>query len=223
VRDSRASYVAALAGVQLVHDACGGLPQAAFSPISPHLTPSSSVESLHFSSYSNHLQSATARPIKFAPSSIPATPALTPDSGSRKVIHGLDASNNHDFVATLFPRSGLTAARMSKSVKISSPTLGTVWDGAILELPDSAAKGQTTKALYVNGKGAEHVQLRESIVALLDLADQRFQCSTFVIALDKASPALGDLLHSLMYVGGTVVSCPPFEVDPAFVLVGMEL
>lgn len=62
-----------------------------------------------------------------------------------------------------------------------------------------------------------------SIVALLDLADENLQCSLLVIVLDRASPTLGDLLHSLMYVGGTVITMPQFPVDPAFVLVGMEI
>jgi hypothetical protein len=62
-----------------------------------------------------------------------------------------------------------------------------------------------------------------SIVALLDLADDSLQCSALVIALERSSPALGDVLHSLMYVGGTVVTKSPFQVDSAFVLVGMEI
>ena len=62
-----------------------------------------------------------------------------------------------------------------------------------------------------------------SIVALLDLADERLECTALVLALEKASPVLGELLHSLMYVGGTVVTSPPFPVDPAYILVGMEL
>jgi hypothetical protein len=62
-----------------------------------------------------------------------------------------------------------------------------------------------------------------SIVALLDLADESLECSALVIVLERSSPSLGKLLHSLMYVGGTVVTKPPFEVDPAFVLVGLEI
>jgi hypothetical protein len=60
-------------------------------------------------------------------------------------------------------------------------------------------------------------------VALLDLADEQLECTALVITLERSSPALGGLLHALMYVGGTVVTKPPFEVDPAFVLVGLEL
>lgn len=60
-------------------------------------------------------------------------------------------------------------------------------------------------------------------MALLDLADEQLECTGLVIALERSSPALSETLHALMYVGGTVVTAPPFEVHPAFVLVGMEL
>lgn len=62
-----------------------------------------------------------------------------------------------------------------------------------------------------------------SIVALMDLADECFQCSALVIALDRSAAGLGDLLHSFMYVGGTVVTKPPFQADSRYLLVGMEI
>ena len=62
-----------------------------------------------------------------------------------------------------------------------------------------------------------------SIVALLDLADEQLECNALVIALERSSPVLGDLLHSLMYVGGTVVTKPPAPANPGYVLVGMEI
>jgi Ornithine decarboxylase antizyme len=65
--------------------------------------------------------------------------------------------------------------------------------------------------------------VRNSIVALLDLADENLSCSAFVIALERSSPALGDLLHSFMYVGGNVVTKPVFQVNPAYILVGVEI
>lgn len=64
---------------------------------------------------------------------------------------------------------------------------------------------------------------RHSIVALLDLADESLGCNALVIALERSSPDLSNLLHSLMYVGGTVVTKPPFPVASAFVLVGLEI
>ena len=62
-----------------------------------------------------------------------------------------------------------------------------------------------------------------SIIALLDLADERLGCSGLAIILERSSSNLGALLHSLMYVGGTVVTKPPFDVDSAFVLVGLDV
>ena len=62
-----------------------------------------------------------------------------------------------------------------------------------------------------------------SIVALLDLAGEHLQCSVLVIALDKSSSGLGELLHSLLYVGGNVVTKPLFQVDPALLLIGLEI
>lgn len=63
----------------------------------------------------------------------------------------------------------------------------------------------------------------DSIVALLDLADEQLGCDGLVIVLERSSPHLATILHSLMYVGGTVVTKPLFPVDPAYVLVGLEI
>jgi len=122
-----------------------------------------------------------------------------------------------DFLATLFPRNALSAMPYAQGVSVSSPNLGTVFDGVILDLPDKP------KTLYIDGKNAQHVNLRESIVALLDLADEQLGCAALVIALEKTAEGLGDLLHSLMYVGGSVVTKPLFQVDPAYILVGLEI
>ena len=62
-----------------------------------------------------------------------------------------------------------------------------------------------------------------SVVALLDLASEQLECGALVIALARTSPVLGELLHALMYVGGQVVTAPPFPVNPNYVLVGMEI
>lgn len=57
----------------------------------------------------------------------------------------------------------------------------------------------------------------------MDLADEQLDCTALVIALAKSAEGLGELLHSLMYVGGSVVTKLPFHVDPAYVLVGLEI
>jgi len=117
---------------------------------------------------------------------------------------------------TLFP-NGLGALPYAKSIFISAPNMGSSFNGMVLELPGKP------RTLYVDAKSVESVSLRESIVALLDLADDQLECSALVIVLERSSPALGEILHSLMYVGGSVVTKPPFSVHSAFVLVGMEI
>jgi len=148
-----------------------------------------------------------------------ATPPLTPDNGSPTfpAVSDKHQKDALDFLMTIFPRNGVAALPYSRSVAISAPNIGAAFDGVVLQLPGKP------KTLYVDGKSAQSVSIRESIVALLDLADESLECSALVIALERSSPALGKILHSLMYVGGTVVTKPPFEVDPAFVLVGLEI
>ncbi|KAJ8472909.1 hypothetical protein ONZ51_g8199 [Trametes cubensis] len=148
-----------------------------------------------------------------------ATPPLTPDDAPEEGAGSLSAlgAKQSAFLSMLFPRNALSAAPYAKSVSISTPGVGTTFEGVVLSLPG------TPKTFYVDGKCAADVNLRESIVALLDLADEQLECNALVIALERSSPVLGDLLHSLMYVGGTVVTKPPFPVDPAYVLVGMEI
>ncbi|KAI0356236.1 hypothetical protein OH77DRAFT_1478325 [Trametes cingulata] len=148
-----------------------------------------------------------------------ATPPLTPDDAPEEGSGSLSAlgAKQSAFLSALFPRNALSAAPYAKSVSISTPGVGTTFEGVVLSLPG------TPKTFYVDGKCAADVNLRESIVALLDLADEQLECNALVIALERSSPVLGDLLHSLMYVGGTVVTKPPFPVDPAYVLVGLEI
>ncbi|KAH9083717.1 ornithine decarboxylase antizyme-domain-containing protein [Lactarius deliciosus] len=145
-----------------------------------------------------------------------ATPPLTPDDSIEDIsIHSNDDAL--ELLTTLFPNHGIAALEYARSVSVSSLEMGISFDGVVLELPGKP------KTFYVDCKSAEVVNLREGIVALLDLADEHLQCSALIIALEKASPALSSLLHALMYVGGTVVTKPDFPVDPAYVLVGLEM
>lgn len=153
-----------------------------------------------------------------------STPPLTPDhlSDPSKGNGGgyMDKTQKKDaldFLMTVFPHQGLSALPYAKSVSISAPNLGADFEGVVLEMPGSP------KTLYVDGKSAESVSLRESIVALLDLADEKLECTSLIIVLERSSVNLGKTLHSLLYVGGTVVTKPLFKVDPAFVLVGLEI
>ncbi|TFK44654.1 ornithine decarboxylase antizyme-domain-containing protein [Crucibulum laeve] len=218
-------------------DCVTGSPASIFSTYNHSI--SSSPDSLSFSKpisypkpqvpitsidYSNFTRSSSPRAIPSRNNSDLSTPPLTPDGGSEYSrsdsstgIHSKCENDALDFLMTVFPHQGLSALPHAKSVSISAPNMGASFEGVVLELP---AKPKT---LYVDGKSAESVSLRESVVALLDLADEKLECNALIIVLERSSPNLGDLLHSLMYVGGTVVTKPPFKVDPAFILVGLEI
>jgi hypothetical protein len=87
---------------------------------------------------------------------------LTPDSDDDDDI----ASGNDrqeckdalDFLLTIFPRDGLDALPYAKSVAISAPNMGATFDGVVLEMPGKP------KALYVDGKAAQSVSLRERCI-----------------------------------------------------------
>jgi len=148
------------------------------------------------------------------------TPPLTPDDSDASGAHGIFTEHPKDaldLLLNIFPRNGLSILPFAKSVVVSAPNMGATFDGFVLDLPGKP------KTLYIDGKNAPAVSLRESIVALLELADEHLQCSALVIVLDKSFNELNDLLHSLMYVGGSVVTKPPFQVNSAYILVGLEI
>lgn len=176
--------------------------------------------------------SASSSPIQLAKSRTTgqqlATPPLTPENDSAVP----SPARHSTFQALLFPESISLVSQYSTPFQIKSSA---TWDGFVLALPGRE------KALYVDGKGAEQTSLRArsattyyllnlilnisffSVVALLELADEQLDCSTLIIALPKSSPGLDDLIHSLMYVGGQVVTRPPFKTNPSMLLIGMEI
>lgn len=91
-----------------------------------------------------------------------STPPLTPDRLSNPSNGNgggyLDKSQKKDaldFLMTVFPHHGLSALPYAKNVSISAPNLGADFEGVVLEMPGSL------KTLYVDGKSAESVSLRE--------------------------------------------------------------
>ena len=133
----------------------------ASSLFSSHLTdlhsslPSSSPVSTDSIVYNS--QATIPRAIPRRDYSTSSTPPLTPDNGSdyhrgNESIHEKDAL---DFLMTVFPHQGVSVFPHAKSVSISAPNLGSEFNGVVLDIPGSA------KTLYVDGKSAESVSLRE--------------------------------------------------------------
>jgi hypothetical protein len=104
-----------------------------------------------------------------------ATPPLTPSESPRQSpangrgvpgapgagsVAGLSHGTSHDraaldFLATLFPKSALSALPYARSVHIQSAKMVGAFNGVVLDLP---GRGKT---LYVDGKGAENISLRD--------------------------------------------------------------
>jgi hypothetical protein len=90
----------------------------------------------------------------------PATPPLTPDD----FVEDVSVKSNDDaleLLTTLFPNHAMMALPYARSVSISSPGMGTSFDGVVLELPGKS------KTFYVDGKNAEVVNVRERYATLL--------------------------------------------------------
>jgi hypothetical protein len=92
-----------------------------------------------------------------------STPPLTPDDdgsdfgslGTPPSIRDKQPKDALDLLMALFPHQGLQALPYAKSVAISAPSMGAAFEGVVLELPGNP------KTLYVDGKSAESVNLRE--------------------------------------------------------------
>jgi len=134
---------------------------ASFSPYPLSDSPSS-ISSSPLSNrfgYTSSRSYASYRNVPSRNSSISSTPPLTPDDSSIYTQGSNNSTAPHDdaldFLMTVFPHQGLSALPFSKKVSISAPNLGVDFDGIVLELPG------TPKTLYVDGKSAQSVSLRE--------------------------------------------------------------
>lgn len=132
-------------------------------------SPNATDDSIMHSSYSPYRSAIPPRDIPDRANSPydMATPPLTPDddeddSGASGITanHSKDAL---DLLLTIFPRNGLSILPYAKSVVVTAPNLGASFDGVVIDLP-----GQS-KTLYVDGKNAQAVSLRERYVHLVNL------------------------------------------------------
>lgn len=95
------------------------------------------------------------------------------------------------------------------------------WDGIIT----------IDNTLFLRGNGLEHVSsleydsLKESIVAVIELAEELLKCDTLVICLDRndKNSCLSTLIRSFFYFGFELVPPGTYNHSNEFILVGMEL
>ncbi|KAF9347140.1 hypothetical protein BGX26_001365 [Mortierella sp. AD094] len=79
-------------------------------------------------------------------------------------------------------------------------------------------------ALFLRGNGWDDMDIRESVVAALDLAEEQLGCETVYLCLEKSNPHLEKLVRALMYAGFEVVTPGVLEhADPKYLVLGVEL
>ncbi|KAG0057521.1 hypothetical protein BGZ83_009160 [Gryganskiella cystojenkinii] len=79
-------------------------------------------------------------------------------------------------------------------------------------------------ALYLRGNGWNDMDIRESVVAALDLAEEQLNCHTVYLCLEKTNEDLAKLVRALMYAGFEVVHPGVLaHADPKYLVLGMEL
>lgn len=146
--------------------------------------------------------------------SVPVKPVLTPRSSDDRVSTVDSIKNDQNVLTTLFPSSSPIHELASTSVELSE-----TWRGSIL---DNSATGLRTLYVMSNDISSNDVNLRDAVCDILEKAEEEFGANGVVIALDKKTADLGELVHQLCYVGGTITN-QPFASDPRYVLVALDL
>lgn len=188
----------------------------------------------------------------------PLTPDSSPTNHPSYIQHARLSSTTAaaapSFLQALFPSNALEATAVSKEVLITSNgTSKASWHGALLD----ASQVPGSPVLLVGVPVAEGVEIRHNVEILvrpfppfpvrlpfvphtplnlsswsgvpqLDLASDHLDCSTLIFVLDKSSPDLRELVHGLLFIGGTIVQPHArngweWKVDGGKVLIGMEL
>lgn len=119
----------------------------------------------------------------------------------------------------VFPSHASVHQLPAQSVDLSD-LVGAGWQGAAVDNPVAG-----TRTLYVGGGELSDVELRESIIAVLERAEEELGCSGVVLALERGTQDLSNVVHQLMYLGCTVVSDHEQTGLPnsEYILLGMDV
>ncbi|GAA99136.1 hypothetical protein E5Q_05826, partial [Mixia osmundae IAM 14324] len=94
------------------------------------------------------------------------------------------------------------------------------WEASLYAPSATSEAGERT--LYCRANRSGLVESRENLVDLLEQADEIWNCSALVICLKKTDQDLEHALHSLMYVGGSILA-PHARQSEEYILVGLDL
>jgi len=142
-------------------------------------------------------------------------PLLTPRHSTDSATGLFTVPTKPTVLATVFPDNSPVQGLPCETISLTS--LSPSWTGAVLENP---AMG--TRTLFVVGGSYEDVNLRDSVCGVLEMAENDLGCNGVVMCLEKNTPDLDQLLHSLMYVGGTITK-GVYDPNPAYILVGLDV
>jgi len=178
-------------------------------PPSPPITPSSSPAG--DAVLPSLILPFTTRPI--------LTPRSSTDSLSSVCSDDVDTPPA-SFLASVFPKAVDSVARNATLVPSTRPR------GWALAVYDCHQMG--TRTLYAKPeKVADDADLRDNIVQLLEKADEEeLDCDALVVILNKNHKNLANVIHSLLYVGGSIVlrpALPELEHAKDYVLVGIDV
>jgi hypothetical protein len=89
---------------------------------------------------------------------------------------------------------------------VDAPAIHTVGDLPLHHKGAHVDRDNGVRQLYVKDLQAVTVkEIRDVVVEVLDLADERVEADEVVFVLEKKQKGLKELLQGLLYVGGTVV------------------
>ncbi|CED84662.1 Ornithine decarboxylase antizyme [Phaffia rhodozyma] len=192
-------------------------------PLSPEVLPDFSLPTWFIFPSSGSL--AQPKPIRQVSVDLPITPDSTPPSPSPlgnapnfNTSAGRPSQERvrqGSFWDTLLPKKEEVAAANARSepVVVRSELSGIVWDGVLLNsgsglLPvpaDDEERDASGKILVIGLPDAVGVEIRESVEILMDLASDYLDVSKVIFVLRKASPDLRELLHGLLFIGGSII------------------
>ncbi|KAF8949069.1 hypothetical protein BGZ47_011297 [Haplosporangium gracile] len=143
--------------------------------------------------------------------------------------------NPHTTTTTAsFEDTGHTSLTCSSGVGETGESLGDEFDirtrvDATLTITSNDAKMNTwfgfksNGALYLRGDGWDDMDIRESIVAALELAEEQLECSSVYLCLEKSNPHLTQLTHALLYATFQLVTPGVLpHADPKYLVMGID-
>ncbi|KAF9310230.1 hypothetical protein BGZ91_007148 [Linnemannia elongata] len=78
-------------------------------------------------------------------------------------------------------------------------------------------------ALYLRGDGWDDMDIRESIVAALELAEEQLECTSVYLCLEKSNPHITQLTHALLYATFQLVTPGVLpHADPKYLVMGID-